>query len=666
MSILHTVFQSVRVRLLVIALVPMLILLPLLLGSTVLRWSGKVDDTLITKVNGDLTIANQYLLRLVENSGERLASMTASAAFRDTVDDPEAREALLSEARQRMGLDFLYLTDGQTSPNGFAPSTWPVILDALEGEWHSAIDILSAEDLDALSGGLATKAAVPLVETQAAVPTDRKVEDRGLIIHSAAPATLTGGARGALVGGRLLNRNLDFIDTINALVYREKSLPEGSQGTATLFLEDVRVSTNVRLFEGVRALGTRVSAEVRRDVLDNGDTWLDHAFVVNDWYISAYEPLVDSRGTRVGMLYVGFLETPFREAKTYSIIGIAVLFLLIATVSVPIFLRWVGRIFKPLERMTQTIEKVDAGQLEARNKPGNARGEIAQVARRFDGLLDGIQERDRQLRDWADSLERKVDERTRELQSAIHELELATEQLIISEKLAAVGEITASVAHEINNPIAVIQGNLDVSRRLLAGDLKKVKTEFSLIDEQIYRISVMVSKLLQFAKPEEYHVATESVLAVEAVSDCLLLTRHQIENAEIDVITCLESERYVFINRTELQQVIVNLMLNAAHAMANGGTLRLTVRDEGEGVAILVEDTGHGIRPEDLKRIFDPFFTTKQADGTGLGLSISQKIVKRAGGEITAQSSTQGGSCFKVFLPQENYRSAASNFQTMP
>lgn len=632
----------------------MLVLLPLLLGSTVLRWSGKIEDTLITKVNGDLTIADQYLRRLMENSGERLNALTSSAAYRDAVDDPPAREALLKAAQERMQLDFLYLTDGESGPEGFVPSDWPVIKDALAGEWRSAIDILSRAELNALTAGLAEKAEVPIVETRGAVQSDRVVEIRGMIIHSAAPAALTGGGQGALVGGRLLNHDLDFIDTINALVYREQSLPEGSQGTATLFLDDVRVSTNVRLFENVRALGTRVSAEVRSQVIDEGNIWLDRAYVVNDWYISAYEPLVDSRGTRVGMLYVGFLETPFREAITISIISIAILFVLISTLSVPIFLRWVGRIFEPLERMTQTIEKVDSGDMEARNRFGNSQGEIAQVAFHFDRLLDGIQERDQELRDWASSLEHKVEERTRDLKAANRELEVATEQLIMSEKLAAVGEITASVAHEINNPIAVIQGNLDLSRRLLAEDLTKVKTEFGLIDDQIYRISVMVSKLLQFAKPGEYSDALETVLPTEVVTDCLLLTRHQIEQTDIEVVTRLESERRVPISRTELQQVIVNLILNAAHAMPDGGTLNLTVCDEGEGVAILVADTGHGIAPEILKHIFDPFFTTKRAEGTGLGLSISQKIVKRAGGEITVQSTAQDGSKFRVFLPQKS------------
>src|SRR6185312_3508767 len=153
---------------------------------------------------------------------------------------------------------------------------------------------------------LGARARLELVPTPNAVPTDREEETRGMVVHSASPVSLDGGRPAVLVGGMLLNQNLEFIDTINDLVYRAASLPAGSQGTATLFLDDVRITTNVRLFEDRRALGTRVSATVRSAVLDQGRTWLDSAFVVNDWYISAYEPVVDSYGTRVGMLYVGF------------------------------------------------------------------------------------------------------------------------------------------------------------------------------------------------------------------------------------------------------------------------------------------------------------------------------------------------------------------------
>ncbi|RAP42922.1 two-component sensor histidine kinase [Rhodovulum viride] len=639
------ILGSVRVRLLVIALLPMLVLLPVMLGSAMWRWSTKIDNLLVTKVTGDLTIADQYLARLIEMSGERVDAVARSVDLHEAI-GAGRQAAYLEGERQRLGLDFLRIAGPLPSERA-----WPVIAAALDGRRQSAIDILGAGQLEALAPGLAHRAEIALVNTRAAVPTDRTDETRGMIIHSAAPLVLPDGRRVALVGGRLLNRNLDFIDTINALVYRDQSLPDGSQGTATLFLDDVRVSTNVRLFETVRALGTRVSAEVRAQVLDEGQIWLDRAFVVNEWYISAYEPILDSFGRRVGMLYVGFLETPFREAKRTSILALSAAFVLIALVSVPVFLRWAGHIFRPLEGMTRTIAQVEAGDLTARNRPPEAGGEIAQLARHFDSLLDRLQARDRELRSWAESLETRVEERTRDLRAANLRLERTTERLIMSEKLAAVGEITASVAHEINNPVAVIQGNLDLARATLGAEADKVAEEFALIDDQVYRIGVIVSKLLQFARPEDYSGSADLIAPAEVVRDCLVLTRHQVQAAGIACEVRAEGTETVAMPRTELQQVIVNLILNAVHAMPEGGSLRVVAKDCKDGVEVTVEDSGTGIAPEVLPRIFDPFFTTKQAQGTGLGLSISQQIVSRAGGRITAESIPGHGSRFRVFLP---------------
>ena len=280
------------------------------------------------------------------------------------------------------------------------------------------VDIFNQDDLASISSDLAERAKLELIPTPNARPSDRAVEDHGMIVHSASPVHLPNGDPAALVGGLLLNQNLVFIDTINDLVYREASLPEGSQGTATLFLEDVRVSTNVRLFENRRALGTRVSAAVRKRVLDDGKTWLDRAFVVNDWYISAYEPITDSRGTRVGMLYVGFLEAPFIKAKVETLAALIFGFVIVTAGSVPLFLHWARGVFEPLERMTDTIGCVEQGDLGARTGSTGLSDEIARVAQHLDHLLDQVQERDRQLRSWNEELNSRVEERTRDLKMA--------------------------------------------------------------------------------------------------------------------------------------------------------------------------------------------------------------------------------------------------------
>lgn len=658
--------RSVRYRLLAIALLPFLVVVPLLLALVIGRLNTKFDALLITKVNGDLTIAHQYFARILENTSDHVRALGDSAAFRGIAADNSSTKLAdwLEASRKELGLDFLNILEDDGRLLATAPQTgeahsrrdWPVIVSAMAGTPSTAVDIFGATELASISPMLAERARVELVPTANAVPTEKTAETRGMVVHSASPLQLADGRRAVLVGGILLNQNLVFIDTINDLVYRQASLPEGSQGTATLFLDDVRISTNVRLFEGRRALGTRVSAAVRQAVLGEGRTWLDSAFVVNDWYISAYEPISDSYGRRVGMLYVGFLETPFRQEKLITLATIVGAFLLVTALSVPIFLRWARAIFKPLEQMTDTISRVEGGDLDARTSLPAAHDEIGRVATHLDELLDRLQARDRQLRGWNEELNRRVAERTRELEAANKELELTTKQLIMSEKLAAIGEITAGVAHEINNPVAVIQGNLDVVRQVLGSQVQLASTEFRLIDEQIHRIEDIVTRLLQFARPEEFAGYVERHAPRDVIEHCLPLVQHLLNRAEIEIVEDHRATGLVLMNRTELLQVLVNLIVNAIHAMPSGGTL--TIRDIDEerqgmpGIVIEVADTGVGMDSETLARIFDPFFTTKSREGTGLGLSISQKLILRQGGAISAESELGSGTRFSIWLPQ--------------
>lgn len=650
--------RSVRHRLLAIALLPTLVILPLLLGVAVARWSGKFEQLLITKVGSDLTVARQYLARIIETTGERVAALGQSAEF--VASDDLA--ALLDRRRAGLGLDFLYLADAEgrvlaASPPGAHPSPQDALrAEALAGRGRSGIDVFPAAALAAISPGLAERARIPLVATRNAAPTDRAFEDRGMVVQTAAPVILPDGAAATLVGGVLLNQNLAFIDAINDLVYGKGGLPEGSAGTATLFLDDVRISTNVRLFEGQRALGTRVSAEVRDQVLSRGEAWLDRAFVVDDWYVSAYEPILDSSGARVGMLYVGFLEAPFAAARRTTLLLIVGAFVAVAAVSVPLFLRWAGGIFRPLEQVSTTIAAVESGDLGARTGVVRGADEIGRVAVHLDGLLDQIEERDQALRTGNEALAARVEERTADLRRANLELEATSRQLILSEKLAAVGEITASVAHEINNPVAVIQGNLDLLREILGENAAAAETEFRLLDEQVHRISVIVGRLLQFARPEEYAGWAERTDPRQVVADCLPLVRHLLSSGRVELRQDCRSTRQLLMNRIELQQVLINLIVNAIHAMPEGGVVAIETGDAdldgAPGVRIVVRDTGVGMDAATLARVFEPFFSTRGASGTGLGLAICRRLVDRQGGRIDARSEPGAGTTFTIWLPE--------------
>ncbi|WP_238368407.1 sensor histidine kinase [Mesobacterium pallidum] len=643
--------RSVRLRLLILALAPLILLMPLLLLLGMTRWTADYDKVLIANVESDLRIAEQYLARLMADTGEELHGMAGSVAFAEMLEQgAEAQAGYFRRNRDALGLDFLYYLPRAEA--GELAEAWPVIQAGLRRP-DTQIDIFPGEVLAGLGPDLAAQARIDLIETEAAVPTDRRIEDRGMVVHSASPVTRA-GHEGVLVGGILLNRNLDFIDSINALVYLNAVTGGERQGTATLFLDDVRVSTNVRLFEDVRALGTRVSAAVRARVLGEGQTWLDRAFVVNDWYISGYLPLSDSFGERVGMLYVGFLEAPFTAAKREAFLWMMAAFFAVLLLSAPVFLWMAGGIFAPLERMTQTMGRVGRGDLSARIGAMRRGDEIAAVAGHLDDLLDQVQDRDARLRAWADELNARVEERTGELREANAKLEQTFRQLVMSEKLASIGEITAGVAHEINNPVAVIQGNLDLLREVLGEEAVPVQMELDLIDAQVTRIQAIVGKLLKFAGPGEEGYGGSVDLA-PVVGDCLVLVEHVLSKAGVRVVTDLGDVPEVRIAPGEMQQVVVNLLVNAVQAMGQGGVLRLVliraVREGRAGVCLTVRDSGPGVPEAMLGQVFNPFFTTKQGEGTGLGLSISQTLIQRAGGIISVRNPEGGGAEFAIWLP---------------
>jgi two-component system NtrC family sensor kinase len=476
----------------------------------------------------------------------------------------------------------------------------------------------------------------------------------------------SGSRRGALEGGMLLNGNLDIVDRLNKVVYRGASLPAGSEGTATLFLDDTRIATSVRLPDGRRALGTRVSEAVFDKVMVAGQQWMGAAFVVEQSYVSGYTPLHDLAGRRIGMLYVGFLERPLKEELAGALAGLFVVFLLVSGLGTMASVRWAQAIFLPLERMSGVMARVEDGDDQARVGPSASLDELGRLSRAFDHLLDSLASRREELRRWADELDAKVAERTAALEEANETLRQAQQHLVMSEKLTAIGELTAGVAHEINNPVTVIQGNLDLLREILGEQLEPVEQEIRLIDEQTLRIQTIVNRLLQFARPGDFAGYAENTDVNAAIGDCLALTRHNLGRAHVTVETRLDAQRTVEINRGELQQVLINLMMNALQAMPDGGTLILESRDlaaddfpvqapafEGgpfDGVTIKVSDTGQGIAEPDLPRIFDPFFTTKKQHGTGLGLSISYAIIQRYGGRITVESQLGRQTTFTLWL----------------
>lgn len=247
------------------------------------------------------------------------------------------------------------------------------------------------------------------------------------------------------------------------------------------------------------------------------------------------------------------------------------------------------------------------------------------------------------LAGYVQNLESMVEARTAELQSA-------QRLLVRSEKLASIGHLAASIAHEINNPLMPIRNLLED----IITDLDQQQVEYdqravAIIEESLERIRGIVSRMLEFSRDSR---SALDWLDVSSVLDTVIaLNRKSFENDHIRVEAEIEPMPLIYASRDQLQQVFMNLMLNAHAAMSRGGQFRVTARAEPEWVIVDMQDTGCGIRQDEIDRIFEPFYTTKPT-GTGLGLFVSHNIIEAHQGAIEVESSEGVGTTFSVRLPR--------------
>ncbi|GEM_PF-1079893 len=254
----------------------------------------------------------------------------------------------------------------------------------------------------------------------------------------------------------------------------------------------------------------------------------------------------------------------------------------------------------------------------------------------------------------ASSIERKCAEE--DLKKTYLELRKAQDQLIQSEKLAALGRFSAGLAHEVKNPLAIITGGIEaVEMNLAKGVLTDMNEDIYRIKLAIARADTVIKELLLFAKPSQLKM--EKINPKILVNDAVSLVKYKMPLSNILIGTeFLEEEFFVSVDRNQMEQVIVNILLNSIDAMPKGGDVSirtyLTEFEDKKACAIDITDTGEGIRKEDLGRLFEPFFTTKRdRRGTGLGLSISKTIVNNHKGDMSIESEYGKGTTVKIVLP---------------
>ncbi len=594
-----------------------------------------------TKVEMDLNAAREVYHHKLKEVQE-VVRFTALRKF-------SVQEAILNKnykilldalmvSRETSGLDILTVVDRNglvivrsrnPHPSGDYQGDDIIVKRVLEtGKSFASTVIIPYEELVRESPALAEQARIKLIPTTKAVPRQQTEETSGMMLKAAVPVmSEKNELLGVIYGGLLLNRNFEIVDKVKDTVYKGMTYKDRDIGTATIFLQDTRISTNVKNEDNTRAIGTRVSAEVYDHVLNKGKTWKSRAFVVNDWYITAYEPIKNVNDQIIGILYVGILEDKFTDMKRETVwvfLGITAIGLMVAFM---ISYLLAGSITKPVRELVSAAQKLADGDLDQTVKIKSGK-EIAKLGHAFNYMVEAIKERDEQLKEQAKEIVGR------------------------SERLAMIGQLAAGVAHEINNPLGsiIIFSHILLEEPEVKGLARK---NLEKIVKESTRCKDIVKGLLDFARQTEPEIKLADLN--EVLKSTLSLVEKQTLFQNIHTTTRIDPGLPpVEIDTTQVQQVFMNIIINAAEAMNGQGELIITTGLSGNQrfVEVGFTDSGCGISRENLKRLFEPFFTTKEVGhGTGLGLAISYGLIEKHKGRIEVQSTVGKGTTFNIKLP---------------
>jgi len=490
-------------------------------------------------------------------------------------------------------------------------------LPILQEMFHSAKALSATEviPLEILAPiGMGEQARIILIDTPLAAPKsyDPREGTAGLALTSVTPIVEHGAVEGAVLVAYLFNNDFTFVDRVREVARID---------TVTVFFGDLRVSTNVITTEGERAVGTRVSKEVFDVVLNQGRDYVGRAYVVNEWFITRYEPLFDFQGNVIGSLYVGAREASFQSFLNSVNTGVGAIALVSIIFAGAVAIPLARYITRPVADLVQANRSLMNGDMGVRVEV-EGKSELAELGRSFNLMAEKIQN--------------------------------TQNELLRKETLASMGQLAAGVAHELNNPLGTILLLSDVMHKQTDQD-NLYHADLGLIVDETVRCKRIVSDLLNFARQQEVLAQDTDLHAL--LDRVIQNTVHQDAFKHVTIIRDYhDAPLLIQADSAQMQQVFINLLDNAAEAIEGEGKITIATREvDADFVEIKVEDTGCGIPEESQGKIFTPFFTTKElGKGTGLGLAIVYGIIKMHRGQISLHSQVGVGTTFTILLPRKH------------
>ena len=558
----------------------------------------------------------------------------------------------LDAFRRKYDIDFVTLVDRagnvvarSRQPFAAGDKVFPNVLieSALQGTASGGTIVLSREALLLEGEALAERAYIPLVYTERAVPTDRVVEDRGMVLEAAIPVLDSmDHVLGVVYGGLLLNRKFSFVDRIRNTVFGEKEYMGKPIGTVTLFLGDVRIATNVMLEAGTRALGTRVSQEVYHTVLDHGDRFAARAFVVNDWYLSAYDPIRDPSGKIIGIIYVGLLEKKYlgyKSSLALQYLGITFLSLLLAATAA-LYLSSGFR--RPILRLVRATRELSGGSLQTRVELTHASREVTELGQAFNAMAGAMETHTRELKEVSEAVKTEYNE--------------------AAEKNRAYLEMLGFVTHELKSPLASIVFAIGSLRDHILGPLnadQEALLKAASISADYLRDTIANYLNLSRIEEGELKLRLSEVRFRRDIIGPLLERVTELAADRGMRVVCDVPEGLAGVCDPDLVgSVFQNLLSNAIKYGREGGTIRVRVQDSPDAgcLRFSVWNEGESFGSDTGGKLFQKFSRLTfggddTKSGTGLGLFVSKQIVEKHGGRIWAESEPGQWADFIFTLP---------------